>query len=217
MSNKRFHEDLAALSGDLIDMGRLVNLILERSVSAFADGDRAMAEWALDNADETSRLDSLIEDEALRLLVLYQPMAGDMRRLATILKVITYLERIGRYGRDIAVAAIDLIDEGKHRPMPQIAEMGALASDMVADAIKAFETSDILYIKDFEARDDILDRLRYEHLRHSLEEMKVCACNVDVCSSYLMVARYLERCGDNACKIAEKVYYMATGKRIEIR
>ncbi len=213
----RFHSDLDALTDDVNEMATLVCSMLDRSVTAFANGDREMAEWVLERKDEVSRLDSLIEDEALRLLVLHQPMARDMRRLATILKIITYMERIGRYAKNIATAALDLMDEGLHTPMPKIATMGGLAVDMVRDAIKAFESGDISLVRDFGPRDDELDRMRYDYLRTSLEEMKACACNVDVYSSYLMVARYLERCGDNACKMAEKTYYMVTGRRIEIR
>ncbi len=213
----RFHSDLEDLTEDVNEMGQMVCMMLNRSVAAFADGDREMAEWVLERKDEVSRLDSLIEDEALRLLVLHQPMARDMRRLATILKIITYMERIGRYGKNIASAALDLIDSDQHTPMPKIATMGSLAGGMVKDAVDAFESGDIRPMMDFASRDDELDRMRYDYLRTALEEMKASACNVDIYSSYLMVARYLERCGDNACKMAEKTHYMVTGRRIEIR
>lgn len=216
MKNK-FHTDLDALSQEVTEMGTLVCKMLDRSVTAYANGDRVMAEWVLEHKDEASRSDSLIEDEALRLLVLHQPMAGDMRRVATILKMITYMERIGRYAKNIANAAIDLLDTDEHKHMPQIATMGAVAVEMVSDAITAFKTSNVELVEDFASRDDELDRMRYDYLRTALAEMKACPCNVDTYTSYLMVARYLERCGDNACKIAEKVHYMVTGKRIELR
>lgn len=213
----RFHTDLDALTEDVIEMGNLICSMLDRSVTAYANGDREMADWVLQNKDEASRLDSLIEDEALRLLVLHQPMAGDMRRIATILKMITYMERIGRYAKNIANAANDLMDSDEHKPMPQISTMGAVAIEMVRDSLMAFETSNVRLVEDFASRDDELDRMRYDYLRTALAEMKACACNVDTYTSYLMVARYLERCGDNACKIAEKVHYMVTGKRIDLR
>jgi len=88
---------------------------------------------------------------------------------------------------------------------------------MIDDALKAFETEDISLIKDFEERDDTLDALRWSIFRECITYMMENPSTITGCAHYMMIARYLERCGDHACKIAEKVHYMVTGEHIEIK
>jgi len=144
-------------------------------------------------------------------------MAIDLRRLATILKVITYLTRIGRYGKDIASVVEEL---SQKRPYPalflNLQHMMEHVKSMVIDALKAFENSDTKYIENFKERDNEIDEMRWSIFRECLTYMMEDAKNITPCSFFAIIARYLERCGDNACKIAEKVHYMVTGEHIEI-
>jgi phosphate transport system protein len=98
-----------------------------------------------------------------------------------------------------------------------IPHMTDLAIDMVDDAITAYESDDLTLIKDFSARDDTVDALRHSIFREGITYMMEDPKNISRCTHYIMVARYLERCADHACKIAENVHYMDTGERIEIK
>jgi len=88
---------------------------------------------------------------------------------------------------------------------------------MIQDALRAFENETVIDTEDFVSRDDELDSLRYSIFRECLTYMMEDPQKITRCSHYIMIARYLERCGDHACKMAEKIYYMVTGERKEIK
>ncbi|MGA1866742.1 MAG: phosphate signaling complex protein PhoU, partial [Thermoplasmatota archaeon] len=160
--------------------------------------------------------DHSIEEHTLRVLTLYQPMAKDMRNLACILKMITYLTRIGRYGYDIAKVTLELADQPHVKRLIDIPFMADHVASMIDDVLKAWETEDLSLIEDFQERDDILDEKRYSIFRECLTYMMEDPRTITRCTHYVMVARYLERCGDHCCKIAEKVVYKVKGEHIEI-
>jgi len=128
----------------------------------------------------------------------------------------TYLTRIGRYGKDIAKVTDEMGNRPHFKKLVSIPHMSELVGKMIDDALAAFEKEDISLLKDFKDRDDTIDELRYsifrECLTYMMEDQKVITPGI----YYIMVARYLERCGDHACKIAEKIHYMVTGEHVEI-
>ena len=96
--------------------------------------------------------------------------------------------------------------------------MGELTEQMIDDALNAFYTDDLslIAVENFNERDDDLDSLRYSIFRECVSYMIEDPRKIHVCTQYIMVGRYLERCGDHACKMAEKVHYKVTGKRVDI-
>jgi phosphate transport system protein len=213
---EKFHDQLKRLNTDVIDMGNLSMQMLESSIEALKNQDSKLAKWVLSNKGKIAEMDLDIESRALQLLTLHQPMARDLREIACILKMITYLNRIGRYGKDIANLALELSKKTHIKKLISIPYMAKIVSTMIKDALTAFETKDISPINDFSDRDDTVDELRYsifrECLTYMMEDQKV----ITRCTHYLMVARYLERCADHAVKMAEKIHYMVTGEHIEI-
>lgn len=158
-----------------------------------------------------------LEDRTYQLIALYQPMAKDMREIACILKIISSAERIGRYGKDIANMVKHLKDQPVFiQPLP-IMHMAGMVIGMIDDVIHAFEIDSIEPIKEFSRRDDTVDALWHSVFRETLTFMMENPKTITRGTYYIMVARYLERSGDHACKMAENVYYMVTGKRIEIK
>jgi phosphate transport system protein len=97
-----------------------------------------------------------------------------------------------------------------------IPHMAELVIDMVDDAIEAYETDNLRLIEAFTQRDDTIDALRHSIFRQGITYMMEDPRTISRCTHYIMVARYLERCADHACKIAENVQYMETGERVEI-
>jgi phosphate transport system protein len=95
--------------------------------------------------------------------------------------------------------------------------MAGLVNAMIDDGIRAFETGSIEMIKDFSRRDDTVDALWHSVFRETLTFMMENPKTITRGTYYIMVARYLERSGDHACKMAENVHYMVTGERIEIK
>jgi len=214
---KKFHEELDKLKGDVQQMGHLSISMLLTSVEALKDLDLEKANWVDSKKKSLAKRNIEIEDESLRLIALYQPMAKDMRTIACCLKIITDLNRIGRYGKDIA-KVVKEIHPGPHiKKIIHIPQMNEIVCRMVNDALTAFKTGDLSLLKDFSERDDDVDHLRYSIFRECLTYMMEDQKNITICIHYIMIARYLERCGDHACDMAEEINYMVTGKRIELK
>ena len=213
----RLHEELKKLKRDVIKMGGLAKEMLHYSIEALKKQNVEMVERVISKKKNLADMDAEIEEKALQLMALYHPMATDMRTVACILKTITYLNRIGRYGKDIANIAKELSDKPHLAKLVEIPYMAELVCKMIDDALKAFETENLSLVRDFEERDDMLDALRWSIFRECLTYMIEEPTTITRCAHYMMIARYLERCGDHACKIAEKVHYMVTGERKEIK
>jgi len=213
----KFHQDLDDLTEDVVEMGNLIVKMLEKSVIALREGNMEDADWVILQEKEVMRMDCLIEDEAMRMMALFQPMASDMRRLATILKMITYMERVGKYSYNIAKAARSLEEFETCCSMRSLPDMAEIVTPMVRDAVDAFKNEDLSLIADMAKRDDVLDSIRKKVIVESLQFMKNNPDRIPPCVYYITISRYLERCGDHACKMAEKVIYMVSGKRIQIK
>ncbi len=213
----RLHEELKKLRRGVIKMGDLAKEMLHYSIEALKKQDVELAERVISKKKNLADMDAEIEEKALQLMALYHPMAKDMRTVACILKTITYLTRIGRYGKDIANIAKELSDKPHIAKLVEIPYMAELVCKMIDDALKAFETENLSLVRDFEERDDMLDALRWSIFRECLTYMIEEPTAITRCAHYMMIARYLERCGDHTCKIVEKVHYMVTGERKEIK
>ena len=214
---EKFHEELKKLKKEVVEMGNLAKEMLSNAVEALKDRDKEAASQVIEKKKKIADMDERIEQDALRLIALYQPMARDMRKIACVLKMITYLTRVGRYGKDIAKVAIELADQPHIARLVEIPHMADMVCSMIEDALKAFENEDVSLIRDFEERDSEIDALRYSIFRECITYMMEDAKNITRCMHYAMVARYLERCADHACKMAEKINYMVTGERKEIK
>jgi phosphate transport system protein len=214
---EKFHKELDMLKEDVLTMGKLSIEMLSKSVEALKNQDVETAEWVTSKKDKIAEIDEKNEELALRLIALYQPMAKDMRTIACCLKMITYLARIGRYGKDIASVALDLSQKKQVAKLVSIPHMNEMVCKMIEDTLTAFKTEDISLIQDLSERDDNVDALRWSIFRECLTYMLEDPKKIMRCAHYMMIARYLERCGDHACKMAEKIHYMVTGERIEIK
>jgi phosphate transport system protein len=213
---EKFHNELTQVKRDVEKMSNLARDMLKKSVEALKDIDLEKAQWVLEHKVEIAEMDDKIEDKTLRLITLYQPMAVDMRTIACILKLITYLNRIGRYGKDIAKMVFEFEKQGHIKKIVSIPQMADIVSSMIDDALNVFKSGDISKFNDFVNREETVDELRYSIFRECLSYMMEDPKVITRCTYYIMIARYLERCADHACKMAEKIIYMVNGQRVEI-
>jgi len=212
---EKLRKDLVELKAQTHEMGRLAERMLRDSLKALKTGDDAVADAVIADKKKIREMDAQIEDKALKMIALYQPVAGDLRAIACSLKIITYIARIGRYAKDIAMIEEGEAPTDKWPCMDSILKMSELSLSLIEDALTAYETSDETLLADFSVRDDIIDDLRYAIFSEAIDNVKRVSLGLDSLSNQAMVARYLERCGDHACKIAEKVHYMITGERTD--
>ncbi len=213
---QKFHDELNELKVEITKMGQLAKEMLQKSVDSLKNDDVDLASWVQSQKGPIAQMDRDIEAKALRLIALYQPMAKDMRTIACCLKLNTYLTRIGRYGKDIAKVTDELHEVPRMKKLVSIPHMAEIVCGMIDDVLTAFSKEDISIITNLEERESIVDELRYSIFRECLTYMLEDNKNITQGAHYMMVSRYLERCGDHACKIAEKIHYMVTGEHIEI-
>jgi phosphate transport system protein len=194
-------------------MAMLSRKSVDEGVNAFAALDIAAARRVIEMNQQINRADVNIEARSLDLIALHQPMAKDIRTLGASLKIITYLDRIGRYGYDIAKATLAL--EGKQHvtKLVGIPLMRDKALGLLDRSMSAFQARDAVNARTVQPDDDDVDGLYDQIFRECITYMLEDPRNITVCTQYILVARHLERVGDNAGKIAEKTIYMATGER----
>lgn len=208
-----FHRELKELKGEVVRMAETARLSLREGVESLEKRDVALANRVIDRDREIDRADVEIEGKAIDLIALHQPMARDLRTLSTILKLITYLDRIGRYAYDIAKVTLEMADRPHISKLVTIPYMARLCDEMVGQAVEAFAQEDAHKALAIFPRDEEVDALYEQVFRECLTYMMEDNRLITQCAHYILVIRHLERVADNACKIAEKVVYMVTGKR----
>jgi len=213
----KFDNELNEIENLVIEMGELSREMLKNSIVALKNQDVKLAKKVYSNKNRLMKFDENIEHRCLQAISMYQPMAKDMRILGASLKIITYQTRIGRYGKDIAKMVEELSNKPHFAKLVSIPHMSEIVDEMITDALTAYKIEKSLDIKSFIERDDDVDAMRESIFRESLSYMMEDNKKIKQGMYYVMIARYLERCADHACKIAEKVNYMITGKRIEIK
>ena len=216
MSTK-FDEQLKKIKQGVLEMGELAQTMLRESIVSLKNQDLKLADKIYDNKYMIMKMDGDIEHRCLQAISMYQPMAKDMRVIGSSLKLITYLTRIGRYGKDIAKFVKEIADEPHIKKLVSIPHMSKIVDGMISDALIAYKNEEPVDIESFVERDDDVDTLRNSIFRESLTYMMQDSKNIERCMYYIMISRYLERCADHSCKMAEKIQYTATGERIEIK
>ena len=128
---EKFHQQLDKLKEDVLEMGNLATDMLSNSVEALKKQDNKKADWVYKQKDKLADYDEKLEEKAMQLIALYQPMAKDMRIIACCLKTITYLARIGRYGKDIAKISKEISDQPHISKLVSLPHMNDLVCQMV--------------------------------------------------------------------------------------
>jgi len=210
-----FTEEMRALNQEIVHMGDLARAMIRKGVHAFLECDIELMNEVAALDEEIYRADQAIEKHCVDIIALHQPVAGDLRVVTTYLKVITDLNRIGRYGRDIAELA-DCQENGKRiKKLIAVPLMSELALAMVNDAIDSLVAMDDGKARSLFLRDDEVDGLWDSIFRESLTHMMEDPRNIGAGIHYILVARYLERIADHACNISDRVVFMVTGMRVD--
>lgn len=211
---KQYDTDLESLKDSLTEMGRNSADAVENVLEALcvADADAAAAIVKGDACINNMERD--IEHRCMTLLLRQQPVAGDLRRISTAMKVVTDIERIGDHAADIAEIIPHLVTVRKEGDpaVSQAIAMGKKAHQMILDALAALMAEDELAARKVIAADDAVD-YDFNAIKHQLaQEIAEDPGKVDAALDLLMVIKYLERIGDHAVNVAEWVQFVRTGR-----
>jgi phosphate transport system protein len=213
---RHFHDELAQLKQKLSDMSALAEQLVERSIKALLDHEREVAEEVISGDKRVNALEVDIEQRAIRLLALQQPMARDLRFLVGAIKVSSDLERVGDHAVNIAQSAVRLVDYGgRLTPAPEIEDMARRSRLMLSQAIDAFIRGDGALGREVCKADDAVDAIHDSVFRSLLTHMMESARNITPSLELLLVSRNLERVADLATNIGEDAVYLADGQHIK--
>lgn len=210
MRNK-FEEQLEQLNVELIEMGSLCEEVIYNASKALIDGDTVLAKNIFPKSGEIKQKERMIENLCLKLLLMQQPVARDLRQISSALKMITDMERIGDQAADIA-EIIDLANIKASDNTGHINQMANATIKMVTESIDAYVKEDLQLAKAVIEYDDIVDDLFNEIKSDLISTLSTGRANGEYAVDLLMIAKYFERIGDHAVNIAEWVAFSITGK-----
>jgi phosphate transport system protein len=214
--NRHFHEELTELKQRLVDMSALAERLVDQSIKSLLERDRDAADEVIVDDKRINTLEVEIEQRAIRLLALQQPLARDLRFLVGAIKVSSDIERVGDHAVNIAQSAVRLVDYGgRLTPAPEIEDMARRSRAMLSQAIDAFIRADGSLGREVCKADDAVDALHDSVFRSLLTHMMESARNITPSLELLLVSRNLERVADLATNIGEDAVYLAEGKQIK--
>jgi phosphate transport system protein len=217
MVERHFDQQLNELKAELLKMAGAVEASIGEAIQALVDRNDQLAEKVIDDGKTIDRMEVEVEEHCLALFALRQPMAGDLRLLAAIIRINTDLERINDQAVNIAERALELNKVPLLKPLIDIPRMAGIARSMVKDSLDAFVNRDADLADDVRRRDDEIDNLNDQVFRELLTYMMQDPTTIPRALHLLLIGRHLERIGDHASNISEDVVYIMKGRIVRHR
>ncbi|HRX79074.1 MAG TPA: phosphate signaling complex protein PhoU [Pirellulaceae bacterium] len=208
---KHLQRDLDAVYHDLLSMSTVVEEMIDQAALALIERQYELAAKVIAADEAVDRREVKIEEECLKILALHQPVAIDLRRIASVIKINNDLERIADLAVNVAQRSLSL-DEFLQFPVPQkVSRMVSLVTQMVRGSLDAFVNLDTSAAKRIMSMDQTIDELNVEVIGE-LQALMQDAPNLVVPALHCFSAsRHIERIGDHATNIAEDVVYLVAG------
>ena len=210
--SKHLERDLESLEREILDQSSRVEEMIAKACQALIDRRADIATEVASLELDINMREVKIEEECLKILALHQPVAVDLRRTATVLKINTELERIADLAVNIAERTVSLSEYPEFEIPAKLERMFVRASDMVHEALDAFVDQDVEVAREVCRRDDEVDDYNRRVIEDLLETMRTRSDLVEAALHFFSVCRHVERIGDCATNIAEDVIYLVEGE-----
>jgi phosphate transport system protein len=213
-TSKQFEQQLRALKDKLLLMSHHAEKMIADSIRALVERRPSLAEDVIKSDDTMDQLELAIDNLCYEILALEQPVARDLRFIATALKIVRDIERIGDIAVNIAERATELIQEPEMKRLIDLPIMAEASQRILKDSLDAFVNSDAelaeKVIRDDEFIDDCYEQIFRELLTYMMEDTKYISRALKV----IFIAKHLERVGDHSSNIAEMVIFLVRGQDI---
>ena len=209
-----FDEALNSLRNDLLMMAGLAERSLDRALKGLLQRDDDLCANAIADDEEIDQLEKQIDKDGFEILLRFQPVASDLRRVISAIKLSPNIERIGDQATNIAKRARKL---NRHPPlleMQLIVPIQAYAMTMFKDSINAYVREDVELARSVCDRDEQLDDMNREANRKLTQRMMEDSEQLRGYFNLILVSRALERVGDHATNISEDAVYAAAAEDI---
>jgi len=213
----KFSRDMATLKDNLMELAHLSATAMEQSVRAVLTRDADLARRVIVGDAAVNSLEETIDRECVRLIALFQPVAGDLRQLMAVDHIIAELERIGDSATNIAEEVLTLGHLPPRPIHPRLEFMAQSAQEMVRQSLEAFFRSNSHLARQVCLADADVDALDQAIIQDLLQEMTGVPEAILPGQSQINIVRNLERVGDHATNIAEEVVYMVEGQSVRHR
>ncbi len=215
---ERFERKLSELRDDILKMGSMVEEELKLALEALETLDADLANQVLDADVAVNAVRFSIEENCFALIVTQQPAAGDLRAIVAVMNMIVDLERMGDQAKSIAKLIPHLAQYPNRPQPPELKQMGRMVVTMLRESMTAYAHDNVDLAELIASQDVDVDGLYVRVFNHVMEHMAQTGNPNKVEATYeiLQVARKLERFGDLATNIAERVIYRVTGELHEI-
>ncbi|MDQ0159450.1 phosphate signaling complex protein PhoU [Alkalibacillus salilacus] len=212
MVRENFTEQLDHLNSQLVEMGQLAQKAINQSILALQNQDVDQALKVIDEDDKINHLEETINEETIWLIAKEQPLASDLRRLVSTLKITTDLERIGDLAVNIAKSVIRIGDEPLVKPLEDIPRMATITQEMVEDVLNAYASEDLVQAQKVADTDDQVDEMYGKIVQELMEMMAKHPEQIAQITQLAFICRFLERVADHTTNISEGIIYLVKGK-----
>jgi phosphate transport system protein len=210
---KTYHHDLEKARAELALLAARVAELIPRGTAVLLDGDLEGAEYVIQGDAEIDALSVEVEELCIQIIALQAPVAGDLRQVLALLKMIAEIERSGDLVCNICKAARRIYGHDLDPKLRGIVgRMGEQAQAQFLAAIEAFQESDASKAAALDDMDAYLDALQKQFIAAIFESHAAGSVDLQVAVQLAMVARFFERIGDHAVNMAERVLFIVTGK-----
>ncbi len=212
----RYDQNYAAIEEDILKMGSLVQDAIRNSIESLKQRDTHMAQEVIDRDLRINDLRFKIEEACLNLIATQQPTASDLRAVVAAMNIVVDMERMADHATGIAKTVIRMGDEPLLKPLIDLPRMADLAREMLSDSLDAFVKRDAPAAEAIAPRDQEMDLLYKAIFDELVEIMAHKPGSVERATYLLWCAHNLERIGDRAINIVERVIFMTTGDMREL-
>lgn len=217
MVRKTFESEIQQVKDDVLVLGSMVEKALLDSVDALKKRDIKAAERVFQEDREINNKRFEIENHLMVLIATQQPMAHDLRLLASSMEIISELERMGDYAKGIANINIRMGDAPLLKPLIDVPRMAQIGADMLHRSLTAFVNEDVVTAKALPVEDDEVDALYNQIYRELMTFIIQDPTTIERANWLLWVAHNLERFADRVTNICERTIFIVTGEMAEIK
>jgi len=213
-TSKHYEQQLRELKDKLLLMSHQAELMISYSIRSLVDRRPTLAEEVIRRDDDLDKLEIAIDNLCYEVLALEQPVARDLRFIATALKIVRDLERIGDIAVNIAERSLELIQEPELKRLVDLPIMADAAQKILKESLDAFVNSDADLAEKVILNDNVVDDLYEQIFRELLTYMLEDPRSISRAIKLIFIAKHLERVGDHSANIAEMVVFLVKGQDI---
>ena len=217
MIRKTFEHEIQQVKDEVLLLGSMVEHAIITSVEVLKKRDIKGAEKIIVEDAEINKKRFAIENQLMILIATQQPMAHDLRLLASTMEIISELERMGDYAKGIANINVRMGEEQLLKPLIDIPRMAQIGTSMLHRALTAFINEDVETAKAIPVEDDEVDALYNQIYRELMMIIIQDPKSIERANWLLWVAHNLERVADRVTNICERTIFIATGEMGEIK